>query len=188
MPLDSVPLDSVPLDSMPLDIVQGDIAAQTTCAVVTAANAQLAGGGGVDGVIHRAAGPELLRAIRAIGSCPTGSAVITPAFLLERQGVRHVIHAVGPIWRGGRSGEAALLAGAYRRSLELAVQTGCDSVAFPAISTGVYGYPLPEAARVSVAAIGRFLTEYPALHVRLVLYDRGTTDIFRRAASESDRT
>ena len=173
----------MPLDIAHLEIVQGDIAAQTTCAVVTAANAQLAGGGGVDGVIHRAAGPELLRAIRAIGSCPTGSAVITPAFLLERQGVRHVIHAVGPIWRGGGSGEAELLAGAYRRSLELAVQAGCDSVAFPAISTGVYGYPLPEAARVSVATIGRFLEEHPALEVRLVLYDQGTLNVFRRAST-----
>ena len=166
---------------MPLEIVQGDIAAQTTCAVVTAANAQLAGGGGVDGVIHRAAGPNLLRAIRALRGCPTGSAVITPAFGLERQGVRHVIHAVGPIWRGGESGEAELLAGAYRRSLELAVEAGCDSVAFPAISTGVYGYPLPEAARVSVATIQAFLEDHPALSVRLVLYDGGTLNIFRRA-------
>ncbi|WP_407540369.1 macro domain-containing protein [Deinococcus radiomollis] len=166
---------------MPLEIVQGDIAAQTTCAVVTAANAQLAGGGGVDGVIHRAAGPELLHAIRAIGGCPTGSAVITPAFLLERQGVRHVIHAVGPVWRGGQSGEAELLAGAYLRSLELAVQAGCGSVAFPAISTGVYGYPLPEAAGVSVAAIQQFLQEHPALQVRLVLYDKGSLSVFRRA-------
>ncbi|MGY2894634.1 macro domain-containing protein [Deinococcus sp. UYEF24] len=171
---------------MPLDIVQGDIAAQTTCAVVTAANAQLAGGGGVDGVIHRAAGPQLLRAIRAIGSCPTGSAVITPAFLLGGQGVRHVIHAVGPIWRGGESGEAELLAGAYRRSLELAVQAGCDSVAFPAISTGVYGYPLPEAARVSVATIRAFLEGHPALQVRLVLHDKGTLNVFRRALTSTD--
>lgn len=175
----------MPMERLPLEIVQGDIAAQTTCAVVTAANAQLAGGGGVDGVIHRAAGPELLRAIRAIGSCPTGSAVITPAFLLERQGVRHVIHAVGPVWRGGQSGEAELLAGAYRRSLELAVQAGCGSVAFPAISTGVYGYPLPEAARVSVAAIQKFLQEHPALQVRLVLYDKGSLSVFRRALASA---
>lgn len=169
-----------------LDIVQGDIAAQTTCALVTAANAQLAGGGGVDGVIHRAAGPELLRSIRAIGSCPTGSAVITPAYDLEAQGVRRVIHAVGPIWRGGTAGEAELLAGAYRRSLELATEAGCASIAFPAISTGVYGYPLEQAARVSVATIRAFLErqvleEQPALAVRLVLYDRGTLNVFLRA-------
>ncbi|WP_424950414.1 macro domain-containing protein [Deinococcus sp.] len=166
---------------MPLELIQGDIAAQSTCALVTAANAQLAGGGGVDGVVHRAAGPELLRAIRAIGSCPTGSAVITPAFHLERQGVRHVIHAVGPIWRGGQSGEAELLTGAYRKSLELAVQAGCGSAAFPAISTGVYGYPLEQAAAVSVAAIEAFLEGHPELQVRLVLYDRGTLNVFRRA-------
>ena len=104
-----MPLEIAPLEIAPLEIVQGDIAAQTTCAVVTAANAQLAGGGGVDGVIHRAAGPELLRAIRAIGSCPTGSAVITPAFGLERQGVRHVIHAALPdlAWRRERRGRSA---------------------------------------------------------------------------------
>lgn len=182
-----MPVDPVILEPGTLEIVQGDIAAQTTCAVVTAANAQLAGGGGVDGVIHLAAGPELLRAIRATLGCPTGSAVITPAFGLERQGVRHVIHAVGPIWRGGDGGEAELLAGAYRRSLELAVQAGCGSVAFPAISTGVYGYPLEQAAQVSVATIrafleGQVLEEQPALAVRLVLYDRGTLNVFLRAA------
>jgi O-acetyl-ADP-ribose deacetylase len=171
---------------MPLDIVQGDIGAQTTCAVVTAANAQLAGGGGVDAVIHRAAGPELLRALRSIGSCPTGSAVITPAFDMTRQGVRHVIHAVGPIWRGGQSGEAELLAGAYRKSLELAVEAGCDSVSFPAISTGVYGYPLQDAARMSVETIRSFLSECPALNVRLVLYDRGTSNVFLRQAAKLD--
>jgi O-acetyl-ADP-ribose deacetylase len=169
-----------------LETMQGDIAAQTTGAIVTAANAQLAGGGGVDGVIHRAAGPELLRAIRAIGSCPTGSAVITPAFGLERQGVRHVIHAVGPIWRGGQSSEAELLAGAYRRSLELATDAGCESIAFPAISTGVYGYPLPEAARVSVGTIRAYLNEHPGLTVRLVLYDRGTLNVFLREVSKLD--
>ena len=145
---------------MPLELLQGDIAAQTTCAVVTAANAQLAGGGGVDGVIHRAAGPELLRFIRGIGGCPTGSAVITPSFGLSRQGVRQVIHAVGPIWRGGQAGEAALLAGAYRRSLELALEAGCGSVAFPAISTGVYGYPLEQAATVALETIHSFLGSF----------------------------
>lgn len=170
---------------MPLEIVQGDIAAQTTCAVVTAANAQLAGGGGVDGAVHRAAGPELLRAIRAIGRCATGSAVITPAFGLERQGVRHVIHAVGPVWRGGQGGEAGLLASAYHRSLELAAEAGCDSVAFPAISTGVYGYPLEAAAQISVGAIRAFLEGHPALAVRLVLYDRGTLNVFLRAAGST---
>ncbi|GGJ86354.1 macro domain-containing protein [Deinococcus aquiradiocola] len=148
---------------------------------MTAANAQLAGGGGVDGVIHRAAGPELLRAIRAIRHCEPGSAVITPAFDLSRQGVQHVVHAVGPIWRGGTANEAVLLAGAYRRSLELTVQAGCGSVAFPAISTGVYGYPLPLAAQVTVQAVRAFLQGRPDLRVRVVLYDRGALNVFLRA-------
>ncbi|MBZ9714849.1 macro domain-containing protein [Deinococcus multiflagellatus] len=166
---------------MPLELIQGDIAAQTTCAVVTAANKELMGGGGVDGVIHRAAGPELLRAIRQIGGTPTGTAVITPAFGLAHQGVRHVIHAVGPIWRGGHAGEADLLASAYRHSLELAVQHGCASVAFPAISTGVYGYPLDQAAEVSLRAITTFLWDHPDLQVRLVLYSAGPLNVFQRA-------
>lgn len=165
---------------MPLELVQGDIAAQDVCAVVTAANKELAGGGGVDGVIHRAAGPELLRAIRQIGGTPTGTAVITPAFGLSARGVRHVIHAVGPIWRGGTQGEPELLAGAYRRSLDLAVQAGCGSVAFPAISTGVYGYPLDRAAEVTLRTITAFLADHPDLLVRVVLFDSGTLNVFRR--------
>ena len=166
---------------MPLELTQGDIAAQDTDAIVTAANKELAGGGGVDGVIHRAAGPELLRAIRAIGGTPTGTAVITPAFGLSARGVQYVIHAVGPIWRGGGQGEADLLAGAYRRSLELAAEHGCRSVAFPAISTGVYGYPLDRAAEVALATAQAFLTDHPDLHVRFVLFDGGSLNVFRRA-------
>ncbi|GAA5535036.1 macro domain-containing protein [Deinococcus aluminii] len=166
---------------MPLELVQGDIGQERTCAVVTAANKELAGGGGVDAVIHRAAGPELLRAIRALGGTPTGTAVITPAFRMEGQGVRFVIHAVGPIWRGGGQGEAGRLAGAYRESLRLAVEHGCDSVAFPAISTGVYGYPKEEAATVALRTIRDFLTTHPDLRVRVVLYDASTLNVFRRA-------
>ncbi len=165
---------------MPLELVQGDIGQERTCAVVTAANKELAGGGGVDGVIHRAAGPELLHAIRAIGGTPTGTAVITPAFRLEAQGVRLVIHAVGPIWRGGGQGEAALLAGAYRESLRLTVEQGCGSVAFPAISTGVYGYPLEDAADVALRTIRAFLTNSPDLTVRVVLHGSGPLNIFQR--------
>lgn len=165
---------------MPLELVQGDIGQERTCAVVTAANRELMGGGGVDGVIHRAAGPELLRAIRAIGGTPTGTAVITPAFRLEAQGVRFVIHAVGPIWRGGGQGEAELLAGAYRASLRLAVEQGCDSVAFPAISTGVYGYPLAEAAEVALRTIRTFLAGHPDLTVRVVLHGPGPLNVFQR--------
>ena len=172
---------------MPLELVQGDIAAQTTCAVVTAANKELMGGGGVDGVIHRAAGPDLLRAIRAIGGTPTGTAVITPAFHLTGQGVQYVIHAVGPVWRGGQAGEAALLAGAYRRSLELAVEHGCASVAFPAISTGVYGYPLDRAADVALREIRAFLQAHPAMHVRFVLYDAGSLHVAQRTLARLER-
>ncbi len=169
---------------MPLELIQGDIAAQTTCAVVTAANRELMGGGGVDGAVHRAAGPGLLRAIRQIGGTPTGTAVLTPAFDLERRGVRHIIHAVGPVWRGGEHGEASLLAGAYRRSLELAVQHGCASVAFPSISTGVYGYPLQHAAQVALATIRTFLADHPDVLVRVVLYDAGSLQVFRRALEQ----
>ncbi|WP_034408857.1 macro domain-containing protein [Deinococcus murrayi] len=166
---------------MPLQLVQGDISRERTCAVVTAANKELVGGGGVDGAIHRAAGPELLRAIRRIGGTPTGTAVITPAFGLERQGVRFVIHAVGPVWRGGGQGEADLLAGAYRESLRLVAEHGCDSVALPAISTGVYGYPLPQAAGVTMRTIHAFLAGRPSLSVRLVLYGEETLRVFQEA-------
>lgn len=166
---------------MPLELVQGDISRQPTEAVVTAANKELMGGGGVDGVIHRAAGPELLRAIRQIGGTPTGTAVITPAFGLERQGNRFVVHAVGPVWRGGQAGESDLLAGAYRQSLELVVQRGLKSVAFPAISTGVYGYPVEKAAPVALQTILAFLQGHPELLVRVVLYDAGTLNVFQRA-------
>ncbi|MBB5235804.1 macro domain-containing protein [Deinococcus budaensis] len=164
---------------MPLHLVQGDIGQERTCAVVTAANSQLAGGGGVDGVIHRAAGPQLLRALRPLGGTPTGTAVATPAFGMAAQGVRVILHAVGPIWRGGQ-GEAELLAGAYRQSLRLAAEHGCDSVAFPAISTGVYGYPLEEAAAVALRTIRAFLAEQPELTVRVVLHGAGPLGVFRQ--------
>jgi O-acetyl-ADP-ribose deacetylase len=127
---------------------QVDITTLDVDAIVTAANDQLAGGGGVDGAVHRAAGPELLAACRRIGGCPTGEARITPGFRLK---ARHVIHAVGPVWHGGGQGEVALLAGAYRASLALLREAGGRSIAFPAISTGIYGYPRDEATRIAVA-------------------------------------
>lgn len=169
-----------------LSLVQGDISKETSCAVVTAANKQLMGGGGVDGVIHRAAGPELLRAIRAIGGTPTGTAVITPAFDLSRQGVQFVIHAVGPVWHGGGSGEAEALAGAYRHSLRLARENGCTSVSFPAISTGVYGYPLDKAAAVTVQTILDDLREHGDLDVRVVLYGADALRAFERAQARAE--
>ena len=136
-----------------LRALQADITTLRLEAIVNAANSSLLGGGGVDGAIHRAAGPELLAACRAIGGCPTGEARITPGFRLP---ARHVIHTVGPVWHGGARGEPALLASCYRRSLALAVAHGITSLAFPAISTGIYGYPLNEAAAIAVATVRDF--------------------------------
>ncbi len=147
-----------------ISVVRGDITAQQVEAIVTAANEPLRGGGGVGAAVHAAAGPELLRACRALAPCPTGSAVITPAFQLAP--VRWVIHAVGPIYRGPE--DADLLASAYRSSLARADEVGATSIAFPAISTGVYGYPAEQAAEVSVAALRAASTQVE--HVLLVAF------------------
>ena len=153
-----------------LELVQGDITQQQVDAIVNAANSRLAGGGGVDGAIHRRGGPAIMQetARRYPEGCPTGSAVISGAGNLP---ARFVIHAVGPVWSGGRHGEASLLAGCYRRALELAVEHACASIAFPAISTGAYGYPLEAAADVAIGAVCEFLEarRQPAL-VRFVLF------------------
>ena len=153
---------------MPLEIVRNDITQMACDAIVNAANSRLAGGGGVDGAIHAAAGPELLEACRKLGGCPTGEAKITPGFKLSAS---YVIHTVGPVWRGGGAGEAELLAACYRNSLALARDHECRSVAFPMISTGVYGYPKEEALEIAVREISHFLLEHDML-VYLVVFDR----------------
>ncbi len=155
-------------DSM-LELVEGDITAEDVDAIVNAANTSLLGGGGVDGAIHHAAGRKLLEECRTLGGCDTGDAKITQGYDLK---ARHVIHAVGPVYRDGKHGEPAWLASAYRRCLELASENHCASIAFPAISTGVYGYPMEAAARLAFRTIVDYVAEHPEItRVRFVLYD-----------------
>ena len=159
-----------------LSLVQGDITQEETDAIVNAANSRLAGGAGVDGAIHRAGGPNIMEECRKIGGCPTGQAVLTTGGNLA---ARYVIHTVGPIYRGGMKGEAGLLKSAYQSSLTLASSNGLKSIAFPAISTGVYSYPLEEAARIALQTAIDYLRSHNDLElVRFVLFDRKTYDVF----------
>jgi len=160
---------------MRLEAVWSDITGETVAAIVNAANSSLLGGGGVDGAIHRAAGPDLLAACRKLGGCATGDAKATPGFGLA---ARWVIHTVGPVWQGGSAGEGALLGSCYRRSLEVADELGARSVAFPAISTGVYGYPAEEAAMVAVETVRSTPTSVEL--VRLVAFDEATHSLYLR--------
>lgn len=161
---------------MQLDLVEGNITGLAVDVIVTAANSALAGGGGVDGAVHRACGPRLVQASRALAPCPAGSAVLTPAFDLSPP-VSWVVHAVGPVWHGGQRGEPASLASAYASALARADAVGARSIAFPAISTGVYGYPPDQAAQVAVTALRAALTTVELC--LLVAFDRTAARLYR---------
>jgi O-acetyl-ADP-ribose deacetylase (regulator of RNase III) len=163
-----------------IKVVQGDITLQNTDAIVTAANESLMGGGGVDGAIHRAAGRRLADAGAAIGPCEPGDAMATPAFDLNPP-VKHVIHTVGPVWEGGDYDEAEVLASCYRRSLEVADELGAKSIAFPAIATGIYGFPADEAARIAVGTLRS--TPTGVEEIRLVAFDQQAHDLLITALS-----
>lgn len=166
----------IKINKSTLSLIQGDITLQETDGIVNAANTRLAGGAGVDGAIHAAGGPSIMAECRKIGGCPTGQAVITAGGSLK---ARYVIHTVGPVYQGGLSGEAALLKSAYIKSLKLATSRGLKSLAFPAISTGVYAYPAEEAARIALTTVMEYLEEHsdPEL-VRFVLFSRKMYDVF----------
>lgn len=177
-------MDELKINQTTLRLVRGDIVAQKVEAIVNAANSQLAGGGGVDGAIHRAAGTrELLELTRPLGGCPTGSAVITGGAKLPPP-IKYIIHAVGPVYHDGKRGEAALLAGAYTRSLELAAEKGLQSIAFPAISTGIYGYPMSAAALVALNAVVKYVQTHPTTSLKeilFVLFDVGPLQVYQQA-------
>ena len=163
-------------------IIDGDITTLAVDAIVNAANDRLAAGGGVCGAIHRAAGPELAAFCRKLGGCPTGEARLTPGFHLP---ARHVIHAVGPIWRGGDRGEDALLASAYRESLRLAADHGLASIAFPAISTGAYAFPLERATRIALREVRDGLARHPGIErVVFCCFSEADAETYRRLADE----
>ncbi len=166
-----------------IELEQGDITLQDVDAIVNAANSHLAGGGGVDGAIHRRGGPEIMKECRAIGGCPTGQTVLTTGGKLK---ARHVLHTVGPRWRDGNHGEPELLASCYRTALGLAAENGFRTVAFPSVSTGIYGYPVDEAAAIAIREIAAFLekNDRPEI-VRMVLFDAGTYAAYEQALREA---
>jgi len=163
-------------------VVEGDITKQKVDAIVNAANSTLLGGGGVDGAIHRAAGPRLVEECRTLGGCPTGEAKITKGYNLP---AKWVIHTVGPVWHGGARREDELLASCHRTSLELAVEMGVRTIAFPAISTGVYGFPLERATAIAVSEVRSFLEENPSLEkVVFVCYGKYAYECYLNAAKD----
>lgn len=170
-----------------LHVLKGDITRCEVAAIVNAANESLLGGGGVDGAIHRAAGPELLAACRLLNGCRTGEAKLTPGFQLK---AASVIHTVGPIWRGGTHGEADLLASCYQKSLELADSNGIHTLAFPAISTGIYGYPLSQATKIAVGTVKAYLENQPQsiiTEIIFVCFDDATVRVYEQAFEDLER-
>jgi O-acetyl-ADP-ribose deacetylase (regulator of RNase III) len=165
-----------------IEIVEGDITKQKVDAIVNAANTSLLGGGGVDGAIHRAAGPDLLAECRTLHGCPTGDAKLTRGYRLPAP---WVIHTVGPVWRDGNHSEDELLASCYRKSLELAIHSGIRTVAFPAISTGIYGFPLERATRIAVREVCAFLEKKTSLEkVLFVCFDSHTRECYQKIIAE----
>jgi O-acetyl-ADP-ribose deacetylase (regulator of RNase III) len=175
-------MSSFAVQSCRIELVRGDITTQDTDAIVNAANTTLLGGGGVDGAIHRAGGPQILAACKKLRGCETGDAKITTGGLLR---AKYVIHTVGPVFRDGRRGEPRLLASAYRKSLEVASQHGVSSVAFPSISTGAYRFPIEEAARIALSAVRKYLIERSDVClVRFVLFSDVDLEVYERVAPE----
>ena len=167
-----------------IEIILGDITKQRVDAIVNAANCSLLGGGGVDGAIHRAAGPALLEECRGLHGCETGKAKITGGYKLP---AKYVIHTPGPVWHGGGRGEPALLASCYRSCLELAAENGCKTVDFPSISTGVYHFPLEKASVIAIDTIAAFLVEHQEIErVRMVCFDERTAGFYENALAQCE--